>query len=466
MMDKIQENELYISLFFSLGALFVFTISLLIYFPGQFAPDSIAMLAPIRFGQTWFSDTYSHFFIMFMDLMYSFYSEYWFLVFIQYLFLAIGIGSVFKEFYKRELISLKTGFILTIVIALFPPIFLFATAFLRDVLFAALVLLLTTWTLYYHRKNWNISLWGYLFLFILLLSIPLIRINGMVISFFIFLLLVGVSRYKKNKKIFFSSIVVFLTVLICFFGVKPQIYKHFKVAKIATKYKAIHAIHLLGAMVSNNVNLSDEDKKTLEELMPLEEWKNKYNKLTVGSLFHNNEYLHKYPMNKEYMKFNKLALKLATQNPSVLIKNRIDVTHMIWSVNGGKIEITPLKIAQLGGRVAPIIPTREYIVPKDYVDKINQWVRQNVSGNPILGRNALLMYISMICTLFLIYFKRDFISVMIILPGIANNASMFLLTLSQPYRYYLPMVFASLFIIIYTLIVIQDLIIKRRKENV
>ena len=187
-----------ITLFFSVGPLLLFTLSQIIFFPGQFSPDSITMLQPIIFGEK-YSDAYSHVFIMLMRSLYFIFPDASALIFSQSLFLSIAIGSILKEFYKRGIASKTSLFIASCLISAFPAIFLISSTFWRDITYAALILLLVQWLLFYERKKWEVNTIGYFQLFILLLFIPLIRLNGLVVIVLIVIFLIFIGTKFKNE---------------------------------------------------------------------------------------------------------------------------------------------------------------------------------------------------------------------------------------------------------------------------
>lgn len=442
-----------ITLFLSVGPLLLFTLSQMIFFPGQFSPDSISMLEPITLGER-YSDAYSHLFIMLMRSLYFIFPDTSALVFSQSLLLSISIGGVLKEFYKRGIGSKTSLFWASMTIGAFPAIFLLSSTFWRDITYAALILFLVQWLLFYERKKWVVNTFGYFQLFTLLLLIPLIRLNGLVVIVLIVALLVFIGRKYKNIILVKKSFYILIIILISFFWLKPILYDYMGVAPMNKRYNAIFSVHLIGAMVSNDVYLSDYQEKLISSVMPLSEWKKNYDGGTVVPLFWNSNII-QYPLDKKYNEFNKLALKLLVKNPKIFIKHQMDVTSLLWRITPRKtdcIEVSPMAIAQLEGYPPGLTPVQQNIISEKIRNNILLFVREYVTNNPFFGRPALLMYFSMFIAIFM--YRVNIVPMIILFPAFANTISLSILMSSQDYRYQFPIVLSSLLVIIYVILVL------------
>lgn len=156
-----------------------------------------------------------------------------------------------------------------------------------------------------------------------LTCITLLRHNGPMLSGP--LLLLCLWRYRDRRaRGTLVCVLVLLTVL-----VRGPGYAIAGVSPAPPVLKQVLTVHRLGA-AAKDPELPPEDARVLSELMPLEQWRNRYACLSVGPLVFGS------PLKTKQMEGRGLELagvlwRFAKRHPDVLLEQQVCVTRYVWS---------------------------------------------------------------------------------------------------------------------------------------
>ena len=190
-------------------------------------------------------------------------------------------------------------------------------------------------------------------------------------------------------------------------------------------------------MLDNNINLEESEYKFLNNIIPIEEWKQSYNGTNGLALFYTKNY------NSEFLalnekEFNQIFYKYAKQNIKVLIRHIATVNSITWSIK----EYGPLTTFAADNSYISEMSGGKYDTHSQslYLTKVYGNIINTVSNNKILYiliyRPAIPMYLSIICVLLIMIKKKKFSYCLVLFPMLINIATYVLLICSQDLRYY------------------------------
>ena len=140
----------------------------------------------------------------------------------------------------------------------------------------------------------------------------------------------------------FNGIIAVFLSLASFIVLKPQLKKlwiwiglSFLIAFIAmrcmfvlgniietpTRYNAMHSVHYLGYLIKNDVPMEEKDMQFLNEIMPIQQWQERYQPTMVGYLAHQGYFKNqKACTQKNQRRLNFLGLKYLATYPFSFVK--------------------------------------------------------------------------------------------------------------------------------------------------
>lgn len=206
------------------------------------------------------------------------------------------------------------------------PLFaMYAIAMLKDTLFSLLltVLMVLTYELLHHDV-WFQSKWFWVSFASVLLGIIFLRNNGsyLVIPFLVVLFVV---LKKFRKKIAMVSAVTVLGIIISTFPVKVV------GAENLFQEKAGIPLQQIAAVVANNGDYSREQADFINQLMPLDEIKSRYNPSSVDSIKWNHELFDREYLNEHKKEFLITWVKMLPANFSIYVKAYLQQTFYFWA---------------------------------------------------------------------------------------------------------------------------------------
>lgn len=413
----------------------------LIYWPGQLSPDSIDQWHQIVGGT--YSDNHPVVGTLIYRVATVFYGSPAAPIILQYALLALVVGLLLSEFSMWG-IRRSVVWFMAFLIPLYPANSLIAVTLWKDVLYSVLSLYLVFAGFVILRKDWVVTRRFLASVFVAAMLLTTVRHNGAIVAPLV-LLIWGVVRFRLKA----GRILVYQAVAVVglFLVIKVLVNPLLGVSPVGQHYKAINAAHIIGGMVNRDVNLSESDKRLLNGLMPLADWKAKYQCQSVVPIFwaRGGEGFDYFARNVR--EFNILALQLIIENPLAFIAHQSCVASIIWRIkalDSDWIPISPGEITEMNGNEKLGLVARSFF--PSVRDTLNQWVERNVVNSSILGRPAIWMY-SMLFLAVLFSAANGWRYLILLCPAVLTTVSLSLLALSPDYRYHFPVVMTSFFLI-------------------
>jgi len=429
-------------LIYAAPSLLVYIFFHLTIWPGQMSPDSVDQWWQILNNQ--YSDNHP----VIGSLIYKLFSlisetpE--FVIFFQYVLLALAVGLVIAEI-ECWGVPKWAAILTSVVVPLYPANALIATTLWKDVLYTIFFILVFYFSLSIVRNSKKESTRRILIGMVLACAgLVGVRHNGIVVAM-VFLLVLGKINYDRasGRIYLFGSAII----LILFILQKLLFNPLFGIAGIGEHYKAMYAVHIIGAMVNSNVSLESADSDAIKELMPLRDWKGRYRCDSVVPLFWTGV-----PGNFDYMaqnsrQLNKIAWRLMKDNPREFFTHQICLTSFLWRISkkeGDWIPISPMEITPTDTAIQMHL-VQESKFPR-LKAAISNFVEKYVVNSPFFGRPALLSCI-FIFLIGLLYLRIGYKSVLIGIPIAVHTCALGVLMSAQDYRYQFPVVLVSVLLL-------------------
>lgn len=440
-----RRSSVFAVLLYATPALLVFVLVHAVVWPGQLSPDSIDMFEQIvRDGQV--SDAHSAVLIYFLKAVYNVFPHVAALIFVQYALFSIALGGVLYEMRMRS-VATPAVLLMSLLIALYPGVFLIATTFWKDVPYTALLLTLAWWGLAAVRGGWKMTASRWCQLAVLFALIATVRHNGIsVVMIFGLASLVFLFRVAKNvgRGIFCAAVAIFFSVLF----IKPIVLERAGISPIGKNYRTMHALHLAGAFISED--LRPNEAVAIEpflKIMQKQEWVENYRCLTSVPLFWHPKAL-SYPLAEHVSELNRSAVQLALSSPFTLISHQLCVTSLLWRITpraDDYVAISPLGIPAMPEAVQLGLVERSAL--PELRSRLIFFVEKYVNNSIFFGRPALLVFFSlMLCVAY--WFKNRDISVIALAAIIAGNMSgLAVLMSAQDYRYQFPAIVIAVLLV-------------------
>ncbi len=257
----------------------------IIYYPGLFTGDSISELTQIINNFTNLSDHHTVIHILLsaipfkigMHLFNNINIAASLIIICQMMIMATIFGSVISFLYKRG-VSKKILLLILLYFAIVPIHAFYSITMWKDIIFSGCVLLLTMELIKLLEKKQITYRNSYSFIIVSVLTI-FFRNNA--IYMYLLLTIISIFIFKKQRKVILS---MFLIIFLIYGIVKGPIFNYFGIKKSkSTEYIAI-PLQQVGRMAYKNVTFTKNEKKLINEVIPLETLKKVYNAEIVDSI--------------------------------------------------------------------------------------------------------------------------------------------------------------------------------------
>ena len=312
---------------------------LLIYYPGVGFCDTINIIIienSLGYAKQhpWFYIVFIHFIVRVSKF---FGGNYETAFFISSLFQVFCYSILFSYFiiwlHKKQLKFLPLLFIF-LVWAFSPILNLYKILLVKDILYSFIVVAWIPFLYDFVETDGSILFSNKNFVFIsILILLSLLRNNGVYITgFILFVLFIFclLKKIKVLKQIFYLFLILLLVILLnfCFE----------KINKINHLFKETVGIPIqqIARTVVENGNITEEEEKIINEIMPIDFIKSKYRPYTSDPLKWGRRLDDKY-LNKNKVKFLKIWFDIFLKNPKIYLKAYLYNTYGFWSINNHKI---------------------------------------------------------------------------------------------------------------------------------
>ncbi len=303
---------------------------LLNYFPGTLSPDSFSELNIIINNFASLSDHHTVAHILFIALPFKC-GMYLFdniilaisLVTITQMIIMDLIISYFLKFLYDHKVKIWILVITLLYFMLLPMHGFYSIVMWKDVIFAGCVLLLTIESVKMLEKK-QITIKNSISFIIISIFTIFFR-NNAIYMYFIFAI-VSLIFFRKYIKTF---IIMFLIIFGVYFGIKGPVFDYFGITKSSSSEYIGMPMQQIGRMAFKDVQFTEEEKKLIDELIPLDEMKKSYNpRVSDGIKFNKNYKVEVFDNNK--FKYLKLWLQLVIKHPAIASEAYLTSTLGYW----------------------------------------------------------------------------------------------------------------------------------------
>jgi len=345
----------------------------------------------------------------------------------QILLSSFTITRIFNITRKEETKFFKE-IILSVLISIVPIISIFTITLWKDIIFSYYLLNIAI-SLYKWKKNdYVLKLYDYIITSILLFAVFNYRVNGMIIVPIIFIyMLVIMKKNKQNKKSYIAFLIPFITL-----NLLLLIPKNYYLSKLEKNNELnigtinSYMVWTFGEYLNDEVKLSKNDLKVLNNIADVEEWKTVYS----GYLINHTNMMN---MDKEYLinnqdKFRKIFIKTTLKNPISFIKHYVRADSLL---------------------LAPY--THGYVYSYDYPNwhqnessklsfistTYNKLINFSVENRYInlIYMPANILYLSILLIIILNKLEKTKKYYIILIPMLANTISLLPINIAQDLRY-------------------------------
>ncbi|WP_447578955.1 hypothetical protein [Achromobacter kerstersii] len=425
----------------ALPALLIYAVSLLIFWPAQMSPDSITQWNQLVTGR--FDDSHPVLSTLFYAVPYAIHPSPVALMVFQGVLLALVGAAAVNEAMAWGL-GRRVAVAAAFLFPLFPPNFLLASTMWKDVSFGITLLLFTVLAARQVRLRFSLSNGSLAALTIVGFLVVGLRHNGLLIAPPFFLLLLYFAPGRTTRWKVGGALVAQLAAFVVF---KTLVLSAMGASGIGPHYKAIYALHVIGAMEKAGVHWNEQDKALVGRTLPEQAWADNYRCDSVVPLFWSPEISYRF-LAEHQAELNVLALKSILRHPGVFLEHQLCLTGLVWRIGAGEEEwmtLSPLIIydmplgQKLGLKASSKLPWL-----KEQVTDLHETVL--AKGNSAL-RPALYVWLGLFALVLLIA-RRGKGAVLIAVPLGLNCLSLLIMVGSQDYRYMWPSVVASLFVML------------------
>ncbi|WP_175159993.1 hypothetical protein [Achromobacter aegrifaciens] len=429
------------TLLLALPALAIYLISLLAYWPAQMSSDSITQWLQLVTGH--YDDSHPVLSTLFYAVPYALHPSLPAVMAFQAALFAWAGAMAISEAMAWGL-GRRLAVVAAIVFPLFPPNFLLATTMWQDVPFAIMMFFMTVLAAREARLRFTLSNGSLIALTLVGVLMIGVRHNGILVAAPFFLLLLWlaprkVARIKVALALFtqIAAFVLFKTIVLSAMGATG----------VGSHYKAIYALHVLGAMEHANVQWEPQERQLVEQTLPKQGWAEGYRCESSVPLFWS-PYVKYDFLAQHHAELNALALKSILRHPLVFLNHQLCLTGLVWRLTAKENEWLPL---------APLIVfdmplTRQLGLVED--SKLS-WLKGKITGlhetrwakASTLLRPALYVFVGLF-VLVVLMMRRGKAVMLIAIPLIFNALSLVPFIGSQDYRFMWPSVVAAMFIVL------------------
>jgi hypothetical protein len=310
---------------YALPSFIIFSLYLLGFFPGVMTFDSLFQWSQIHSNQ--YSDWHPVTHTWFLKLI----TEVWdypaAIGIVQILTMSFVFGYGMYSFEKQG-IKRWTIYLVTIAFAIMPLNGIYSVTIWKDILFSTSIMFMTIllFNIVITNGEWLHKLSSLFLFFFASAGIVFFRHNGfiafvvtMVVFFFIY-------RLKLTR-----MYVVALIIIALHFIITGPIYKHFNVIPSDPNEAYSVPIQQIGRIIAYDGKLTKQQLNYYNQVLPIEEWKSKYDPYFADTLKGNPKYNRPF-LYAHKAEFFKYWLELCQQNPKLAISAYTDFSSLIWRI--------------------------------------------------------------------------------------------------------------------------------------
>ena len=431
-------------LLYSLPMIIIWVFFLLIFFPGITNEDLIVQWQQVASNQ--YTDHHPLLYTLLIGLVSRVYNSPASVVITQILMVSLALAWGFAEL-ERMGVSRKFLWGMAALSAILPVNILTTVTLRKDVPYSVALLVLSVifLKLINTRGAWLKIPWNWLGLGLILGVVSLTRINGLPVAFGAIVLIL--ILYRQTWWRMAMSAGVFVLMLAIMYG---PVYSLLKV-KHEPEFGTILFLHHIAAHLQAGMSLSPEQEDFLVKLAPLDGWN--YNccqaNPTMVAVFPGVQHVQNYDLpllKQDIRKPTRIALDLFLKDPLVDLRHMVCASQQVWSLNStcpDRIAITLLSLNAVN------YPENSFYMQQNELGFVaeskfpgliqfaNPYLQIFSKGlfHKINYTTAIYLYLAIYCTALLAYRKKDWFVMVFLVPTLIQSMTLFLINVSQTYRY-------------------------------
>jgi len=430
----------------------MFVISLLSFFPGLVTSDNVDQINQ-AFNNNYVS-AHPVIHSMFIGLLTRLGGQgaIWIPGLVQIFFFAFAWTYICKEFrkYNPSAKNKLYQWIVTLIIVILPLNFLYSITLWKDIIYSYNFILLVGFIYIGIKEKFKYSN-GQIFLISLSsVAIMKFRLNGLPIGFLTFVMLFILNiKYNKAKKQIILFVVSFIICYLLF--TIPTKFVYIQPSKkseenILTSTK----VYSFGALLNDGIEIDEEDKEFLNQIINLDDWKNLYDPVNGTEMLFSEKY-HRDIWKKEgsIKRFNELYSKYTKQKPMTIIKHFLSVNSIWWSVKEygpmHSIIINNGSVSEMSNHIYDNHPIWNH-----GNEKLSDWAIESLNGKKydVIYRPAFAAIVSIIIVVAISIKNKNGWMFLTLIPALLNTGTYVLLLSSQDARYFYPTQITSYILIL------------------
>ncbi|MDO5555882.1 MAG: glycosyltransferase family 2 protein [Clostridia bacterium] len=430
----------------------VFGLSLLAFYPGLMTSDVLDQLH--QYNSKYYYDSHPVFHSFIIGFLFNIFNSTAAVAIFQIFVFAILWTYACKILREKNVTIFNITFqiMMTMIVCIIPVNFLYAITLWKDILYTYAILGSIIYIYIGIKNKFNYTFLQMILMSICLVLVMKIRHNGYPIGLFLFIIIL-ILNIIKNKKIFKSFFFISTFIIILVITYIPQwclnVEKKASVSGTLTSTK----IYCMGALLNQDLQLEESEYDFLNNVLPIDNWKNNYDLYTGGKILFNSELDINY-LNENINIFNDIFSKYAKMYPKTILKHFIEVNSMFWSVpERGYMHCL---ITTNNDLMSSTIWKDEYTTSPiseglhSNLFKITEITLNNKILYTLLYRPATLMYLSIILVFYMIFKTKNWTYILLIFPMGLNIATYIPFTSSQDLRYAYPNFVTCYFLLLVT----------------
>jgi hypothetical protein len=430
-------------LLYTLPMIVVWGLFLLVFYPGLLTQDTTLQWEQSFTGN--YSDVHPIFYALLINGLSRIDNSPAVVVWAQILMLSLSLGWGLGEL-ERMGCSRKALWALSVLFAILPVNILGAIVLRKDIPFSAAILVLSVifFKVALSRGDWLKGKWQWLGLGLTLGVITLSRINGLTVS--VGSLLVFLLFYRRVWRRLFAAAGVFALMLVLMYG---PVYSALKV-KHVSEYGPVLFLHHIAAHLEAGTFLDNDQVSYLSSLAPLDGWN--YDCCTVSSTMEKifpGAALQDYSLpilKQDPGEPMRTSLALFIKNPSVDLRHMLCAGQIVWNLQSScpdriVVRMQPLELFKDPEDSFRILPNRMGFTTDSRLPGLiayaNPYLQVYSEGfyHWLNFTPAIFLYLAIYSTGVLAYRLREWKVALYLIPALLQSITLFLVTISQAYRY-------------------------------
>ena len=437
-------NKYYIKV--SIITFLILFIVMLAFYPGLVPYDGDNQWQQVQSGI--YTNGHPFFSTFFIFLLSKIWNKITIVVIYQILLFSISWGYLCKLLKLQNKKQHVIVYIITIFMLLYPLFSIYSITLWKDILYTYYLFLCSIILYKWVANHYQLRSFEYCLLGLLMAMVFSYRYNGIIVAFFMLLIfyILSIKKYKKriiDKEILKKSLLLLITfiIIITVISIPKKVIlekSHQELTKDSNyiePYSTLdgYFLWMMGAHIKNNNIKNKDDKAFLNNIIPLDEWKENYSPYIIN-LVHDSKNLDKRFLKKNSEKFRNIFIKYSLKYPATILKHYYKADALLFN-----------PVSSLDGHVyvycfpeIELLP--EYTQIKSKLQFVKTFYNTLIKFSLykpfiIFYEPAFILYISLIMTYLLsknVYGKKIWIFT---IPMILNTVSLLPINLAQDLRY-------------------------------